>query len=81
MHVRVGDALDLPFDDNSFDLVWACESGEHMPDKKRFLEEMIRVARPGGTVLLATWCHTPANEGALTPAYGYLLRTHARARV
>lgn len=24
--------------DNSFDLVWACESGEHMPDKKRYVE-------------------------------------------
>ena len=23
------------FEDNSFDMVWACESGEHMPDKKR----------------------------------------------
>jgi hypothetical protein len=24
--------------DNSFDLVWACESGEHMPDKKAYVE-------------------------------------------
>ena len=25
--------MDIP--DNSYDLVWACESGEHMPDKKK----------------------------------------------
>jgi hypothetical protein len=29
------DALAMNFPDNTFDLVWACESGEHMPDKKR----------------------------------------------
>ena len=23
------------FESNTFDLVWGCESGEHMPDKKR----------------------------------------------
>ena len=31
---QVGDALTQPFDDNSFDLVWSLESGEHMPDKR-----------------------------------------------
>jgi hypothetical protein len=32
---QVMDALAMTFPDNTFDLVWACESGEHMPDKKR----------------------------------------------
>lgn len=32
---QVMDALQMEFEDESFDLVWACESGEHMPDKKR----------------------------------------------
>ena len=31
---QVGDALNQPFPDSSFDLVWSMESGEHMPDKK-----------------------------------------------
>jgi len=30
----VADALNLPFADNSFDLVWSLESGEHMPGKE-----------------------------------------------
>lgn len=34
LHAQVMDALKMEFPDNSFDLVWACESGEHMPDKK-----------------------------------------------
>jgi len=44
---KVMDALAMQFDDDSFDLVWACESGEHMPDKKKYVEEMTRVLAPG----------------------------------
>ncbi|MEW5312065.1 MAG: hypothetical protein WDW38_003724 [Sanguina aurantia] len=41
---QVGDALQQPFPDSSFDLVWSLESGEHMPNKKTFVSEL---ARPG----------------------------------
>jgi len=55
------DALAMEFDDDTFDMVWACESGEHMPHKKKYVEEMVRVLKPGGTLVIATWCqrHTP----------------------
>lgn len=56
MGFQVMDALDMKFEDNSFDLVWACESGEHMPDKKKYVEEMTRVLKPGGTIVIACWC-------------------------
>ena len=46
----------MTFPDNSFDFVWACESGEHMPDKKKYVEEMTRVLKPGGKIVIATWC-------------------------
>jgi MPBQ/MSBQ methyltransferase len=49
------DALKMEFADDSFDLVWACESGEHMPDKKAYVEEMARVLAPGGKVRLHAW--------------------------
>ena len=55
-HFEVMDALNMTFPDNSFDLVWACESGEHMPDKKLYVEEMARVLKPGGRIVIATWC-------------------------
>jgi SAM-dependent methyltransferase len=44
---QVMDALAMEFEEGSFDLVWACESGEHMPDKKKYVEEMTRVLAPG----------------------------------
>jgi tocopherol O-methyltransferase len=67
---RVADALALPFADGSFDLVWSMESGEHMPDKPRFVHEMARACAPGGRVLLVTWCR---REGQLSAADSALL--------
>lgn len=32
---QVADALEQPFGDGQFDLVWSMESGEHMPDKTK----------------------------------------------
>lgn len=58
----VADALNLPFADNSFDFVWALESGEHMPDKLKFMQECHRVLEPGGTLLMVTWCHRPIDK-------------------
>ena len=54
---RVEDALHLPYPDDSFDLVWSMESGEHMPDKHGFVRELQRVCRPGGRIIVVTWCH------------------------
>ena len=73
---QVMNALEMDFPDNTFDLVWACESGEHMPDKKKYVEEMIRVLKPGGTIVIATWCQretppefTPEEEANLKFLY------------
>lgn len=64
---QVMDALAMTFPDNSFDVVWACESGEHMPDKKKYVEEMARVLKPGGRIVIATWCQRDDTEAAFTP--------------
>jgi len=64
---QVTDALAMTFPDDSFDLVWACESGEHMPDKKKYVEEMVRVLKPGGTLVIACWCQRePTPERPIT---------------
>lgn len=65
---QVADVLNTPFADEQFDFIWSMESGEHYPDKAQFFEESYRLLKPGGTLLMATWCHRPTNSlaGALT---------------
>lgn len=53
---QVMNALEMTFPDDTFDVVWACESGEHMPDKEKYIQEMMRVLKPGGKFVMATWC-------------------------
>jgi SAM-dependent methyltransferase len=58
-----GDALDLPFDDASFDLVVCRHVLQAVPDPARVLSEIQRVLRPGGRAHLIAedygmlWCH------------------------
>ena len=62
----VANAQGMPFADNSFDLVWSLESGEHMPDKSKFIQECYRVLKPGGKLILVTWCHRPTDDSPLS---------------
>jgi SAM-dependent methyltransferase len=45
---ELGDALDLPFADASFDLVWTQNSGMNIADKAALYAGFRRVVRPGG---------------------------------
>ena len=52
---KVMDALDLKFEDGTFDGVWSVEAGAHMNNKDKFADEMLRILRPGGYLALADW--------------------------
>ncbi len=47
----------LPFEDTSFELVWASEVIEHVADTARWLSELRRVLVPGGVLLITTPSH------------------------
>jgi len=47
------DGTRLPFDDASFDTVLSVQVLEHTPSPQALLNEMARVLRPGGTLLLS----------------------------
>lgn len=49
---RQGDATKLPFDDQTFDVVWTEHVAMNIPDKIRLYEEMHRVLKPGGTLAI-----------------------------
>lgn len=54
---KVEDALSLSsMPDNSVDIVWSLESCEQFYDKTLFLKQAFRVLKPGGKLMLATWC-------------------------
>lgn len=47
---RQGSALDLPFPDDHFDVVWTEHVQMNIADKATFYGEMVRVLKPGGTL-------------------------------
>jgi ubiquinone/menaquinone biosynthesis C-methylase UbiE len=59
----------LPFDDGSFDVVWASEVIEHVADTARWLSEVRRVLTPRGRLLVTT-----PNHGRLQLAIGGIER-------
>jgi SAM-dependent methyltransferase len=73
---REASAVDLPFADDSFDVV-ICQQGlQFFPDRPRALQEMRRVLAPGGRLILACWGSSSESPGyaaveqALTPHVG-----------
>lgn len=47
-----GNALDLPYDDGTFDRVIASEILEHVPEDDRAIAELVRVLKPGGLLAI-----------------------------
>lgn len=47
-----GDALDLPFEDNRFDVTGIAFGIRNIPDRDRALSEMLRVTVPGGQIMV-----------------------------
>ena len=52
---READAEELPFEDNSFDIVTSCFGAMFAPRADRTASELVRVTKPGGKVGFAAW--------------------------
>jgi dolichol-phosphate mannosyltransferase len=68
-----GSTFTLPFKENSFDVVINSEVIEHVPADPKILEEMWRVLRPGGTLVLGTPDYDRWSWVALEWIYGKVL--------
>jgi arsenite methyltransferase len=53
IEVITANAQVLPFTDNSFDIVMTSLMMHHVPDINKALAEMVRVLKPGGTIVIA----------------------------
>src|SRR5271169_5492662 len=63
---RQADALQLPFEDGTFDAV-VCQFGVmFFPDKRKAFSEARRVLRPGGAFIFNVWDRIEENEFAHT---------------
>jgi SAM-dependent methyltransferase len=67
--LEVGDVTGLSHDEASFDIVVCFEVIEHVPEPERVLDELHRVLRPGGLLVVST-----PNRDVYTPGNPYHLR-------
>ncbi len=78
----LGDAVRLPFPDNSVDLVLSLHAVHHFPDPQSALREIRRVLAPNGAALIrdVRRPRTPLLASLLANGFGFLLRYGADVR-
>jgi SAM-dependent methyltransferase len=73
--LRVADAEELPFRDDSFDVVYSWGVIHHTADTRRAAREILRVLRPGGR-----FCVMVYNRRSLVAAQAWLLHAALRGK-
>jgi len=68
-----GDAMDMPFDDQSFDAVTIAFGLRNLPDYAAAVREMTRVLKPGGRLLVLEFF--PPTGGVFLRFYNLYLKT------
>jgi SAM-dependent methyltransferase len=61
--IREGDALNLDFPDDSFDLIYSHAVYEHLPNVGQALDEALRTLKPGGVLRLAIHLYASLTGG------------------
>ncbi|HEY5025235.1 MAG TPA: class I SAM-dependent methyltransferase [Acidimicrobiales bacterium] len=75
-----GDGNLLPLQDGVVDVAFSSNVLEHIPDPARFLDEMVRVTRPGGIIYLSFTAWYSPWGGHETAPWHYLGGTRAAQR-
>lgn len=57
-----GDLLELKLGPNQFDLIFSFQVFEHLPEPRPVLDELLRLMKPGGLILIHTDMETPERD-------------------
>jgi ubiquinone/menaquinone biosynthesis C-methylase UbiE len=79
--LRVADAESLPFDDETFDLVYSYGVMHHSPDTAQCIREARRVLKPGGQARIMIYHHPSLTGAMLWLRYGFLRAKSLRQSV
>lgn len=74
LEFRFADYHQLPFEDASFDTWWCQEALLYSVDKRRVLEEAIRVVRPGGRLIMSDLLLDESVRGAPRQQFTHQLK-------
>ena len=72
---QVANAMQLPLDDESVDAVLCAQTLQFLSDKQTSLDEMRRVTKPGGRMVLSLWCditHNPYFDVLVSAISNYI---------
>jgi SAM-dependent methyltransferase len=72
---REGDLVDMPYPDASFDVVLSTFGAFTVDDPRRCAEELLRVTRPGGSVVSTAW----SDEGMFAALIAVVTEQHPGA--
>lgn len=70
----VMDALALDLPQRGFDAVWSVEAAPHMPDKQRYIDELLRMLRPHGRLAMADWNRRDPADGQMDRFESWVMR-------
>jgi ubiquinone/menaquinone biosynthesis C-methylase UbiE len=69
---KLGDVLEIPWPDETFDVVWGEDAWCYVEDKDKLIEGAARVLKRGGTLAFSDWIEGP---NGLTEAEGERINT------
>ena len=92
---RQADALEIPYQENYFDVIWTQHASMNIPDKEKLYGEMYRVLKPGGRLAIydilqgssgpvlfpVPWARTPDTSFLVTPGQLQILLKDSGFRI
>ena len=75
VEIKQASVSQLPFPENNFDLVTAVETQYYWPDLVKDMQEVLRVLKPGGTLIVIAENHKEGKHNKLQRPVMGLLRT------